>query len=674
MSGGIAFGTLPRPRMNRSIALFVALAVLVAHSFAIHVDANGAFAPPYDAAYVAFRLGRSLAHLGELVWNQGSPGFDSHPSILWVGLCALSERLYLSINAYCQYIGMGCAMMTVLLTSRFHPDRIASLIAPLLLAVSGGLAAAAVSGTETTALAMFLTAAFLAFELGDGRALGVALLLAGLTRPEAWILGGALFLLRLRELAILRSRGASSARLRAQLRPFLVPLAGFAAVTIWRWSSTGRGVSSYGADLLSVRPGELAAGLGYVADFFVTSGSPALIAFGVWFLARGRFSGTGIRALVLFALWTALVVLNGGGPPIFQAAMVPALPLALIAAQEGMITALNSPRRAVRSVAWSGFLLAIAVSAHSSIRPGDIGPLPVAELRARWSVPSFPPRFGYEDRLGRAGLEEEIATTSRLRAVGIFMRDELDPDRSVLTPWPGAIAYLSRLETHDLLGRADPIAPGSPTRSWADRERVDVLASCARRADFVVPFGHGSERIPSPEELAQDWMAALDVEPEDEARAAELARLLEEYELVTVPIELGIPSTSAEPDMHLLLRLRELGLGPELALRREGHEFVVEMRHAGHLELADLRVHGTDARGRTWYLEPTGSFRENRALLARTYLLIHPTGDRSVELVRATLPRDEPELVELTAVLRTPKASEEHAWSFASEAVVLDLR
>lgn len=667
--------------MNRSIALFVALAVLVAHSFAIHVDAQGGLAPPYESAYVAFRLGRSLAHLGELVWNPGSQGFDSHPSILWVLLCALSERLYLSINAYCQFIGVTCAMATVVIASRFHPDRIASLIAPLLLAVSGGVAAAAVSGTETTLLAMLLTVAFWAFERGSGGALGIALMLAGLTRPEAWILGGVMCLLRVLE--VLRSKDAGDRRklLSVKLRPFLVPLLGLVAVTFWRWSRTGSAVSSYGADLLTIVPGELAAGFGYVRDFFVTSGSPMLVGFGLWYLARGRLSGMGIRALLLFVVWTLLVVLNGGGPPTYESALVPALPLALIAAQEGMINMLNSTRRAMRAVAWAGFLLAIGVSALASLQPGDVGLLPIAELRERWSTPGFPPRYGYADRLGRAGLQEEIATTARLRAVGIFLRDELDPDRSVITPWPGAIAYLSRLEVHDLLGRADPIEPGGATRSWADRQRVDLVGSFARGADFVVPFHDFPARVPSAAGLARVWIEALDIESDEgvvdgELRFERLVELMQQYELVTVPLDFGNPTSGAGPSMQFLLRRRELDFGPKLALRiEEGNELVVELRHAGHVELADLRVFGTDARGRTWYLQPTGEFQENRPVLARSYLLVHPTGNRAVELVRAPLPKLEPPLVELGAVLRTPEAQEdENAWSFASDVVLLDLR
>ena len=42
----------------------------------------------------------------------------------------------------------------MLLSSRFHSDRVASLVVPLLLAMSGSYAAASLSGTETTLVAL----------------------------------------------------------------------------------------------------------------------------------------------------------------------------------------------------------------------------------------------------------------------------------------------------------------------------------------------------------------------------------------------------------------------------------------------------------------------------------------------------------------------------------------
>ena len=91
--------------MNRSVALFVAMALLIAHALAIHTTASGDFAPPYDMAFAAFRVGHSLVHEGHFAWGPEAGGLDSYPSFLWVLISYAVERSYLSINFWSQAIG-----------------------------------------------------------------------------------------------------------------------------------------------------------------------------------------------------------------------------------------------------------------------------------------------------------------------------------------------------------------------------------------------------------------------------------------------------------------------------------------------------------------------------------------------------------------------------------------
>jgi hypothetical protein len=63
--------------VNRIIALFVALAMLLAHSLAIHDDGFGRFSFPYEQAYAALRLARNLVYDDQLAWNPGLPAFES---------------------------------------------------------------------------------------------------------------------------------------------------------------------------------------------------------------------------------------------------------------------------------------------------------------------------------------------------------------------------------------------------------------------------------------------------------------------------------------------------------------------------------------------------------------------------------------------------------------------
>ena len=154
--------------MNRSIALFVALVTLLAHVLAIHTDGAGNFAFPYDQAYVGYRLARNLVFEGQMIWNPGMTAFESYPSPLWVAIASLGERLAISVNLFCQSIGVLAMLFTTILLAQFRPDRTASLIAPVFLVCSGCMAAAAANGMETSVFALFVTMAFWSFERGYG--------------------------------------------------------------------------------------------------------------------------------------------------------------------------------------------------------------------------------------------------------------------------------------------------------------------------------------------------------------------------------------------------------------------------------------------------------------------------------------------------------------------------
>ena len=71
-------------------------------------------------------------------------------------------------------------------------------------------------------------------------------------------------------------------------------------------------------------------------------------------------------------------------------------------------------------------------------------------------------------------------------------------------------------------------------------------------------------------------------------------------------------------------------------------------------------------------VEPTGGFVAKPDLLARSSILLFPTGTRKIELVRGQLPGDV-EGVEMRAVLRNPGAVGEYLFSPACEEVRVGL-
>ena len=655
--------------MNRSVALFVAMALLVAHALAIHTTASGDFAPPYDMAFVAFRVGYSLVHEGHFAWGTDAGGIDSYPSFLWVMVSYGLQRLYLSINFWSQVVGALCALATMLLSSRFHSDRVASLVAPLLLAMSGSYAAASLSGTETTLVALTFTAAFVANERGWSWTLGLSLALAGLARPEAWVLTPLFFSMRLFP-GLKHGAGRGT-----NLRAYWVPLLSFAALALLRRWLGGDFLSSYTAGLLTFGQSSLSGVSSALRDFLVSSVSPALLVYSLWYLLRRRLSSTGRRALFIGTCWALFAATRETESLPLNESMVPVLPLLLIAVQEGLINALNSPRLWVRQLAWSSFFLTGLLTILVSRAPQNLGSIPFAQHQYAWLEPSQGEQLGARGWLGRPGLVEEIEKTQYLRAMGLFLRENVDANVTVLTPWPGAIGYLSRMDVRDLRGRATELPGEERLRSWRRPGRTDVLAALRLKAGYIVPNCRPTSLPPTPVSLATDWVLHLDTL--QDARGQRLSQILEtlaEYELVTVP--LPSPSRISSKRLHgkgYLLRHKELSKAPKLELERDGDYVRVSCTHDGHLQLADLRVSIVDASGDMLMVSPTGSLSTDRGVLARRELLLTRTGANAVELIHTLLPEDDWSGKELKATLINPSARGQHHFLKASETATLKL-
>ena len=72
-SPGSPPGATRAPTMNRGTVIFLALAVLLAHTLAIYQTPEGEFGPPYEVAHAAYRLGRNAVFEGLPLWNPRSP-------------------------------------------------------------------------------------------------------------------------------------------------------------------------------------------------------------------------------------------------------------------------------------------------------------------------------------------------------------------------------------------------------------------------------------------------------------------------------------------------------------------------------------------------------------------------------------------------------------------------
>ncbi len=656
--------------MNRNFALFVALCVLVAHALSILETSLGAIAPPSDYAHATFRFARNWVRSDALVWDLSDPVLGGVPSFLWALVAAIAERISVPVTNFCQALGCVFALLTAFMLSRFSPNRAAGVIAPLLFVMSGAVATAAGSGSETSMLAFLLTSSLLAFERRSSRAVALFTTLAVLTRPEGAVFTLFLLLLELRPFRPRQENGAPS---RAILWGYLPALLALLALAIARKESGAAWLSPWLVELFPGGPERWRANLSVLRDAIVGSGGPLLFVFPLWYAARGLLSPMGVRACFLTLVWAALVVLGGSRPEPFGQSLVPILAILFLAVQVAMTRALDSHRRFLPQTTWVLFVAGLGLSLMASKFPGSLEPAWVEKLHRAWMTPSTPPRFGHYPHLGRTELQGEIDTTETLRAIGLFLRDDVRRGSTVLTPWPGAIGYLSRLTVIDLLGRATRDSTGMQHQPWNFTRRTDVLAKVDQKPDYIVPIVRMPSSAPSVRSIAVDWIAHLDHSMGSIARGQRLHHEFStNYELITVPVSPFTPPGTLVNDRLYLMRRRDLGYAPQLEVRLEAEAFRVLVRHFAHEQIVDLRVELQGDAGESWTLTPSGQFLTGGPYNARTSLLLVPSGDQAIELARSQIPK-EWKATRMIATLLNPGAGGESAYDEAGSPVAVDL-
>jgi hypothetical protein len=617
--------------MNRGTVVFLALAVFLAHTLAIHQSPDGEFALPYEIAHVAYRLGRNLVYDGTALWNPGGVPADSYPSVLWVLVSAFAARIYFAPTFLTQGLGFAAALVSIFVLAQFSPRRSAGLIAPLLVAASGSAAAAAASGTEAAAAMLLATTSFYAFERGHARLLMLSLIGLVLTRPE-----GVGLLVALLGLEVVGRPRIGFSRRPRRLAPYAAALLVVLAAGLTRHHYTGHWASPFASQLLDRERWTL--GLAYAWSFVRASGFGLLVLLVPPSLLAGRTSAMGMRALLLALSWIVPVIASGGDGLPFWNALVPVLPLLFLGIQDCLRDWMDTTPRCA-PVVWG--LLAITVMASFLVSkvPGDLGPLRLKRPLTDWETPRGALAEAYPRPLGRLGLLDEIRSVEHLRTLGVFLRDRVSEDATIQTFWPGAIGYLSRREVLDLVGRACPLPGMNQTLSWRGPPRVDLPAVVTAGAEYMVPLIGSMPEGFSPSDLLHDWLARWDIVGPTEERTRVLQAALRGYELVAAPVPAksrrpGEPSEQPFP----LLRRKDLGLAPELEIVPGEERFAVMALHAGHQQVVDLCVRHVDGQGHEMFLAPTGIWTDEGSVAVRTSILLFPTGAQRIELVSAGLP------------------------------------
>lgn len=650
--------------MNRGTVVFLALAILLAHAFAIHQTPAGDFGAPYELAHVAFRLGRNFVYEGVARWNpDGSPA-DAYPSLAWIGLAALAARAYVYPTLVAQGLDLFCALATVVVLAQFSSKRTAGLIAPTLLALSGSAAAACLSGTEGALAMLLVTSSFLAFERGWPRVFAGASALLVLTRPEGTPIVLALFVLEF----VARPRGEHARRPRLA-RAYLAPLAVLVAVLLLRLRTSGTLLSSFVAPLLEPDPARWRLGGLWLASFVSASGFALLVLAVVLSVCAARLSAMGGRALVLVLVWCLVLAAAGGDAQPFWISLVAVLPLFFLVVQESLREWMDQDPR-LEKVVWPVLFLSAIAALLASKVPGNVGPLELEGPLTRWQTPGGTLAASYPRPFGRLGLLEEIRAVEHLRTLGVFLSDRVADDAVIGTQWPGAIGYLSRKEVFDLSGRASPLPGRTRTHSWSGTPKIDVVGAVKGQLDYLVPVLGTLSDTAAPGDFLRQWLERQDIFGASEERVRELLRALIDFELVCVPVPLrssrpGEPSERPFP----LLQHRSRSIAPELSLVRDGPRVRVLVRHRGYQQVVDLCVQWSAADGTVSFLRPTGGFERREALDARTSLLLYPTATRPIELAVLTLPAG---AGRLRAWLHNPGMRPEAPLAAVGQAVTLE--
>ncbi len=629
--------------MNRNLAVFLALTMLLAHVLAIQIDELGNFAFPHDQAYAVFEYARNLAMDGKLHWGESGGAGEGYPSLAWILIAQLGERFTNHVNLFCQTIGILCGLLTVYLLSRIRPNRIAGLIAPLCFVTSGIAATACGSGTEIALYTLACMLCYWSAERDHPWRLALGLLLLVTSRVEGSFVAMALLLIYAPKL---RTRGWSRT-----LAPFLVAALGVGLCALAWARSTEPWLPFHG--LLKPLPGQYSEGWLSLLELLRTTSIPLLIVFPLAGLIRGRLGGMGARALLLAVLLLALGVAGGRSPLVFSQAFAVAMPLLYIAVQEGLIVALDA-RMLLRRTAIGLFAACLFTTGLASRGNVDLGPVPLGSWQLRWMQSSGSARAGYDAPLARAGLIEELKNTERLRSVGLYLRQNMPADTRVLSPWPAAIAYISRLEVHDLLGRTNPIPYHEPRGVWTRRTRVDIAHALREQLPVIIPRIRPVTSVPTTEELASEWISEFDTPDQQPEREAEIRSLLEHYSLITVPIQSFVRAlVQPPPEPFHLLVLRSATRLPELTLTESNGWMRVLCKHQSPLLSADLSIRLQSTDGSSRWLDPTGRSRV-QPCLARTDLWIGDSGSREFELMRFPLTEQD---FEVRAQLLNPGAS-----------------
>jgi hypothetical protein len=426
-----------------------------------------------DDAYISFVYSRNLAEHGELSFNLGAP-VEGYTNFLWTVILALGMLLGVPPELSSRVLGTGLAVGVLVVAFRLteralverRPGEPApapatgwAYLPPALLACSSGFACWASGGLESQLFTFLVLLAIDAYVDADApgrahrlRAVGIALALAAMTRPEGLIVTALIGVHRL-ALNLARDR-----RLKPSIDE-LICIGAFLVVWapwfVWRWSYYGWPfpntyyVKAAGETTAKYDAAMREAGLNYVWAWVSQTRlvwAAPLVAIGLgWARPRERRFALTSLVLVLAPVYLAYVVSVGGDFMGLHRFILPLFALAAIAVTLGLarLAALVPAPAARRGVAVAAAVVLAGGFAWTQAR------LTRDSLDVRYLTR---PGGAFADRHGIDTPAFLIAYTENRAAIGRAMAGCFRPDDFSIVGGAGAQPYLGRMRGIDVFG------------------------------------------------------------------------------------------------------------------------------------------------------------------------------------------------------------------------------
>jgi hypothetical protein len=458
-------------RLHR-LPLLLAAATLATFWFAGHGANPGPIGFRLDDAWIHMVYGRGLLANGFLAYEDGVPSTGcTSPAwaIVLAGVHAIAGRgaatgtivaVVILAGALIHLAGVALA---TLLARRASFDATTAIAAGALVAIAPPIAGASLSGMEVTLTGSLLLGGLAASAAGRMMTAGVALALAGLSRPES---AAAVVVAAV---AVARSRGRWPRLGRLLFAP-VIAAGAFVSYNLWA-SGDPLPATFYlkSAPSLTELPGRVATAVtrlfAQVPPFGTGLGWLALL--GLALPSRGK--GPGPQGAVPFAAAAAyalanLFVMDPVDPDAFyhQRYLWPAAPLLLVAA------AIGASRLSVRFPRLGRWPLGVLCAAALAQTATTIGP-------------------------ASRHFHNDIRNINEVqRRIGETLREALPPGTRVASSDAGAVRYFSQLPTLDVVGLNTP-GMRAPTGEYLRSHPVAALALLP--AWFRTPDGARLEEI-----------------------------------------------------------------------------------------------------------------------------------------------------------------------------------